>query len=52
MIRFGSWLFAFVGTAVIYSTAFAVRSELLVHIAFALALALSIVTLKEKVWDT
>lgn len=41
------WIIAFAGTLLIYTIGFAANSALLVHFAFALALALSIVTLSE-----
>ncbi len=40
-----SWIKAFTGTLILYSIGFAANSELIVHFAFALALALGLVTL-------
>ncbi len=42
-----NWIIAFIGIIMIYCIGFAANSALWVHMAFALALALSIVTLSE-----
>ena len=41
------WAIAFTGTLIIYTMGFAANSTLWVHIAFALSLALALVTLSE-----
>ena len=41
------WIIAFTGTLIIYTMGFAANSTLWVHIAFALSLALALVTLSE-----
>ena len=41
------WIIAFTGILILYSIGFAANSELIVHFAFALALALGLVTLSE-----
>ena len=42
-----NWIIAFIGILMIYTMGFAANSELIVHFAFALALALGLVTLSE-----